>query len=312
MIYLAPIQGFTDYIFRKAYAMVFTGVDVYFIPYITVQNSGFLSKYEREVLPENNLQEKVVPQILAKDEVEAVFLVSYLKKYGYAEINLNMGCPYPMVTNRGRGAALLERPEVLEKMLDIVFSKFNLKLSVKMRAGMSAPDQVQQIIPVLNDFPLSEVILHPRTAKQLYKGTIYDLAFRVTADWLEHELAYNGDIFTVEDFKRRSDQFPGISNWMLGRGILMNLFLPAEIKGQRFSEWEKRTKLLQFHELILKLYLEVADNPGNALNKLKQFWIYFSHHFLNQANIFKKIRKLKNLDELNIVVFQVIQNEPLK
>ena len=311
MIYLAPIQGFTDYIFRKTYSEVFEGVDAYFVPYITVQSSEILRKYEREILPENNLQEKVVPQILAKDESEVGFLLSVLKSYGYSEVNLNMGCPYPMVTNRGRGAALLEKPEVLREILAYAFSEFNLKLSVKLRAGMTEPDQIQQIIPVLNEFPLKEVILHPRVAKQLYKGEIFELAFETATRQLEHQLVYNGDIFTLEDFQQRSVQFSEISDWMLGRGVLMNLFLPAEIKGSRFSEEEKRGRLLQFHKTILDLHLQHADNPGNALNKLKQFWIYFSHHFTDKAKIYKKMRKLKKVEELNILSGRVIQNESL-
>lgn len=311
MIYLAPIQGFTDYIFRNAYDQVFEGVDAYFIPYATVQNNAFLPKYEREILPENNLQEKVVPQILVKDEDEADFLLSKLTAFGYSEINLNMGCPYPMVTNKGRGAALLEKPELLAKILDTIHSKYKVKLSVKLRAGMERPDQIQQIIPVLNEFPLSEVILHPRIAKQLYKGSISDLAFKVTSDLLEHQLVYNGDIFTLEDFRQKSIQFSKISDWMLGRGILMNLFLPAEIKGTQTTEFEKRTKLHLFHSLVMEAHLNQADNPGNALNKLKQFWIYFSFHFVNQKKVFKKIKKLKKMSEINALSLHIIQNESL-
>lgn len=312
MIYLAPIQGFTDYIFRNAYAEVFEGIDKYFIPYITVNHSDILHKHEREILPENNRQEKVVPQILAKDEAEFEFLLSILKSYGYTEANLNMGCPYPMVTNRGRGAALLEKPDVVRKMLELAFSNFNLKVSVKLRAGMTEPDQIQQIIPVLNDFPINEVILHPRIAKQLYKGSVFDMAFRVTAEQLEHQLVYNGDIFTVDDFQQRSTQFLQVSDWMLGRGVLMNLFLPAEVKGKQYAEEEKRFMLLQFHQLISESHLQIADNPGNALNKLKQFWIYFSYHFVNQAKVFKKIKKIRSIGELNALAFEVVQNEALK
>ena len=311
MIYLAPIQGFTDYIFRDAYSEVFEDIDKYFIPYITVNHSNILHKHEREILPENNRQEKVVPQILAKDEAEFEFLLSILESYGYSEVNLNMGCPYPMVTNRGRGAALLEKPDVVRKMLELAFSNFNLKVSVKLRAGMTEPDQIQQIIPVLNEFPLSEVILHPRIAKQLYKGAVCDLAFKVTAELLEHQLVYNGDVFTVEDFRQRSVQFSGISDWMLGRGVLMNLFLPAEIKGSHFSEDEKRFRLLQFHNAILDSHLQQADNPGNALNKLKQFWIYFSYHFKDKAKIFKKIKKIKKVEMLNTLSVQIIHHEAL-
>ncbi|NOR75351.1 MAG: tRNA-dihydrouridine synthase family protein, partial [Draconibacterium sp.] len=117
MIYLAPIQGFTDFVYRKAYSEVFSGTDTYFIPYITLKNNGILKKYEREILLQNNPQKKVIPQVLAKDFDELQFLSTILKDAGYNEINLNLGCPFPMVTNRGKGAGILPYPEKLKAML---------------------------------------------------------------------------------------------------------------------------------------------------------------------------------------------------
>lgn len=312
MIYLAPIQGFTDYIYRKVYASIFSGVDAFFIPYITTPNEKLLKKYEREIRPENNLYGRCVPQLLIRDEKELNFLASVVKDHGYSEVNLNLGCPYPMVTNRGRGAALLAIPNELRSILDGFFQHFKLKLSVKLRAGLKSPDELDAIIEVLNDYPVSEIILHARIAQQLYKGTINDAAFQMAVKRSEHPMVYNGDIFSVETFESRSAQFTDVSDWMLGRGVLMNAFLPAEIKGKRFTEEEKRTILLEFHERILEAYLQAADNEGNAVNKHRQFWIYFSHHFDDQARIFKKIKKSKNINDVKREGLLSIRDSVLK
>lgn len=311
MIYLAPLQGFTDFVFRKMYAEIFEGVDRFFIPYITVHHAEILRKYEREILPENNDRNTAIPQILVKDEQETAFLLSRLADYGYSEVNLNLGCPYPMVTNRGRGAALLENPAALEKILDVACSRFALKLSVKLRIGLHNSEPLQHIVPVLNAFPLSEVILHPRTAKQLYKGGLSDEAFGFAAKHVQHILVFNGDVFSTEDFFRRSEQFPTVQNWMLGRGILMNAFLPAQLKGRCFTEEEQRSKLQQFHARVWEIHLQNADNGGNALNKLKQFWLYFSYHFSEQRHVFKSIKKLKSADGLAPLAARIIQTEAL-
>ncbi len=312
MIYLAPLQGFTDVLYRKAFADMFDGIDKYFIPYVTVQHSKLLPKYEREIRPGNNLYGNVVPQILVKDEEEMIFLVDILKNYGYAEINLNLGCPYPMVTRRGRGAALLANPWEFSKLLEAFFKHYNLKLSVKLRAGLDSPGQLEKIIPVLNDFPLSEVILHPRIASQLYKGPVNDISFEYAGANLEHSLVYNGNIFSLGDFERRSDQFPEVSDWMLGRGVLMNVFLPSAIKGIHFSAEEKRQKLFDFHELLKEAHLKLADNPGNAANKMRQFWMYFSNHFSDPKKQFKKIKKAKSAEKLWAEANAIIVHEPLR
>lgn len=294
MIYLAPLQGFTDFVYRKVYAQLFSNIGAFFMPYISMKNGVMPAKYTKEITPDNNLQERTVPQILAKDGDEMLSMLHILKAHGYTEINLNMGCPYPMVTNRGKGSGLLPYPEKVNGILQACSEIQGIGLSVKLRAGLESEKELEQIIPVLNSYPLKEVILHPRIAKQLYSGEIYEDAFLFANENLKHKLVFNGDIFSMADYEHRKKQFPKVENWMLGRGILMNPFLPAEINGIFLNEEQKRDKLLEFHKLMFDNYLELMDNEGNALNKMQQFWIYFSYNFPNQKKAFKAIKKSKN------------------
>ena len=294
-IYLAPLQGFTDFIYRKCYHLVFPGIDAFFIPYISVQNESILNKYKREILAENNPQDRVVPQVLVKNANEILLLAELVKDTGYEEINLNLGCPYPMVTNRRMGAGMLPHPEILEEILTVFFEKTDLKLSVKLRAGLTSPKEIKSVIPVLNRFPLTEVILHSRIAKQLYSGTINYEAFDVVKSELNHNLIYNGDITTVGDFREIRIKFPGISGIMMGRGVLMNPFLPAEIKGKCFTATEKKEKLIEFHQLMVDDYAGIMDNEGNVLNKMKQFWSYFISNFPGSQKYYKQLKKARSL-----------------
>lgn len=307
-IYLAPLQGFTDFVYRKAYAETFQGIDAFFIPYISVKNNQILKKYEKEILPENNPETQVVPQVLANNPDEILFLSHILKDKGYTEINLNLGCPYPMVTNREMGAGLLPHPEKLKELLYVFFEKANLRLSVKLRAGLNSADEIEQVIPVLNHFPLTEVILHPRIAKQLYEGEILFPSFLFAQQNLKHQLVYNGDIFLVEDYLKCRQKFPETNHFMLGRGVLMNPFLPAEIRKIEIRAKEKSEKLKEFHQLIFKYYSETMDNEGNALNKMKQFWSYFSYNFGNQKKCFKLINKSNGLSKYQNATNLIFRN----
>nr|WP_321354293.1 tRNA-dihydrouridine synthase family protein [uncultured Draconibacterium sp.] len=302
MIYLAPLQGFTDYVYRASYAEVFNTVDTYFIPYISLKNNEIPNKYICEILPENNTQSRVVPQILAKDAAEFELLENVLTDNGYSEFNLNLGCPYPMVTNRGKGSGLLPFPEEIYMILDHFYSHSKGTLSVKLRAGLKSADELNKVVEVLNQFSLKEVILHARVASQLYSGEIDENAFSYATQNLKHKLAYNGDIFSEQDFLDKQKKFPGIDTWMLGRGILMNPLLPHEIKGISVSEEERADLLYTFHQTMLEHYLEIMDNEGNALNKMKQFWIYFAHCFPNPQKVFKHVKKVKALNKYNPTV----------
>lgn len=304
-IYLAPLQGFTDFVYRKAYSEIFQGIDAFFIPYISVKNNQILKKYEKEIHPENNPQIRVIPQVLAGSADEMLFLSKILEDKGYKEINLNLGCPYPMVTNREKGAGLLPHPDKVQKLLSSFFEKSNLLLSVKLRAGLQSANEIEQIIPVLNQFPLTEVIFHPRIAKQLYDGEILNSAFQFAQQNLKHKLVYNGSIVSVDDFTACRQKFPEIDNFMLGRGILMNPFLPAEIKNMDITSKEKPEKLKEFHQLVFKYYSESMDNEGNVLNKMKQFWIYFSYNFTNQRKTFKAIKKASTMNRFKQETHQI-------
>jgi tRNA-dihydrouridine synthase len=295
-IYLAPLQGFTDAVYRKAYNDVFSGIDAFFIPYISVKNREILKKYEREILHINNPQKKVVPQVLAKNAEELLFLTDFLIQQSYSEINLNLGCPYPMVTNRGQGAGLLPFPKKIREMLDAFIQRFDIKISVKMRAGLHSTDEIENVITVLNDFPLSEIIIHPRIAKQLYSGTILFDAFEFAYQNTHHKLVFNGDIFTVSDFERIKNRFPKIHHFMLGRGVLQNPFLPEEIRNNQLLDAEKNVKLIEFHEAVLKYYIDWMDNDGNVLNKMKQFWIYLEKNFTDEKRM-KRIKKIRSLND---------------
>ena len=302
------MQGFTDFVYRKAYSEIFQGIDAYFIPYISEKNNQILKKYEKEIHPENNPQIRVIPQVLAGSADEMLFLSKILEDKGYKEINLNLGCPYPMVTNREKGAGLLPHPDKVQKLLSSFFEKSNLRLSVKLRAGLQSANEIEQIIPVLNQFPLTEVIFHPRIAKQLYDGEILNSAFQFAQQNLKHKLVYNGSIVLVDDFTACRQKFPEIDNFMLGRGILMNPFLPAEIKNMDISSKEKPEKLKEFHQLVFKYYSECMDNEGNALNKMKQFWIYFSYNFNNQRKTFKAIKKASTMNRFKQEIHQIFAN----
>ena len=176
-----------------------------------------------------------------------------------------------------------------------------------MRTGLNNPDEIENVLPVLNEFPVSEIILHPRIAKQLYKGEILSEKFFYFTQNSTHKKVYNGDIHSVETFEKTKLQFPEIDTWMLGRGILMNPFLPSEINGKTIPASEKKKMLETFHLRIFEEYSEKMDNPGNVLNKMKQFWIYFSLVFSENEKVFKKIKKAASVQVYKSEVAQIFK-----
>lgn len=309
-IYQAPLQGFTDFDFRKALAESFGGVDKYFIPYLSYGKGREIKKSQlREVFPENNESLPVVPQVLFSDQAELFDLVTILIDYGYQEINLNLGCPYPMATNRGRGAAWLEKPEALNEILQQLYAKsFPAKFSVKMRAGMSNDQDAKAVFDVLNQFPLEELIFHPRTASQMYDGKANPQLFLKAILQVKHPIVYNGDISSVADFQELRNILPEQTSWMIGRGLLTNPALAVQLKGEIFETKALRKLMREFHDQLLEAYSARLQGDGHIVMKMSQFWTYFSESFENPHKAMKLVKKSSSLLKYNAAVTEIFRS----
>jgi len=309
-IYQAPLQGFTDFDFRKALAESFGGVDKYFIPYLSYGKGREIKKSQlREVFTENNGSLPVVPQVLFSDQTELFDLISILIEYGYQEINLNLGCPYPMATNKGRGAAWLEKPEALNEILQQLYAKgFPARFSVKMRAGMKNDQDSKAIFEVLNQFPLEELIFHPRTASQMYDGKANPQLFTKAVSSVKHPLVYNGDIFSVADLQNLQSLLPEQNGWMIGRGLLTNPALAAQLKGEVFEPKALRKQMREFHDQLLEAYSARLQGDGHIVMKMSQFWTYFSESFENPHKVMKLVKKSSSLLKYNAAVTEIFRS----
>jgi tRNA-dihydrouridine synthase B len=303
-IYFAPMQESTDFVYRRAHALHFGGIDKYFSPYLLLQKDGSLKKsHLRDTAPDNCQGYTHVPQIMAGNSQDFTFLAKHLNDLGYEEINWNLGCPYPMVTGRGMGSGLLPRPNKIKEILDQSMPNVNTRISVKLRAGMLSPDEIFEVISILNDYPLFEVILHPRIAKQLYSGTPDWELFEKVSGLIKHPLAYNGDLNTTDDFENAQTRFTSVDTWMIGRGMLKNPFLAMEIKGVQLPARKVRIELLEnFHSEILNSYTTMLSGDSHLITRMTKFWEYFCFLFPNPHKSFKRVKKSVNLSKYEIAV----------
>ena len=230
---LGPFQGITDAPFRNVFKRHFGGIDKFYTPFFTgIQKDHAKNLQVEEIDPTCNDVETLTPQILSTDAEEILRFAKQCQQLGYKEINLNMGCPFPRVANKRRGCGLLPYPEMVEAMFERIFEGIDdMKFSVKCRLGYFDPKEIEAIIPIFNRFPLSELIIHPRIGKQLYKGEADVERFKALTPYINAPLVYNGDIFSVESFKRICNTVQPVNQFMLGRGLLANPFLAEEIKG---------------------------------------------------------------------------------
>ena len=317
--YLAPLEGVTGYIFRNALDAYFPGTDRYFTPFIVPDQKHALRKKElRDILPENNQVKELVPQILTSDPVRFVETAKALAEYGYEEVNLNLGCPSGTVVAGGRGAGMLADVEKLDCFLDQIFRDTDLRISVKTRIGIERPEEGYTLMKIYNQYPVSEVIIHPRTRKEYYKGEPHLDVFSELLAMSKHPVCYNGHLVTVRDDEQFRARFPQVERVMIGRGVLADPGLMQRLKSlehaQKTGEDSDRKEngmeqsgseiyrtgkqeLRAFHDTIFRQYREIFDEDKNAIFHMKELWSYLVHSFEGSEPYAKKLRKTSSLNE---------------
>jgi tRNA-dihydrouridine synthase len=308
-LYLAPLQGLTDWIFRESFTQHIGAFDKTFTPFVRVQNGEFYRPSQcNDLLPIHNTFQKPIPQFLGNNADSFKRFEDLCIEHEYSEVNINMGCPYPMVTGKRMGAGLLAHPDEIKQLLEGVFSVTKLKISIKCRLGMENTNEFEQIIPIFNAFPLEEVIIHPRIGKQQYKGEANTEAFAEYANRLNHPVCYNGDILTLADVKRIQTLTPQVDRFMIGRGILQNPFLLAEIRKQELTQKEKVKMLRNFHLSIIEYCKQKYSGDLHLLKRLEELWEYHAEGFENGHKIYKLVKKSKTLVQYEAAVFKAIND----
>ena len=176
------------------------------------------------------------------------------------------------------------------------------RLSLKIRLGRKTSDEINKLIPIFNRYPLQEIIIHPRTGTQMYDGEPDLGAFEKCVGLTDHRIIYNGDITDLKFFKELTTRFKTIEAWMIGRGAIINPFLPAIIKTGQDNFSNQVETFRYFYEELFEEYQRVFSGPGHLLERMKGFWTYFSQAFKDGRKIRKKIhRTLKLKRYLEIV-----------
>lgn len=272
-LYAAPLQGFTEAPWRNLHQEVFGGIDAYYTPFVRMEKGEFRNKDVREIASENNTVSRLIPQLIASTPAELERLAGLFIEKGYKEADINMGCPFPLMTGKHKGSGILPYPAEVEALLKELVHYPELGFSVKMRLGWECADEWRPLLPLLNAAPLRRIVLHPRIGKQQYKGEV-------------------------------DEEFPRLEGVMLGRGLLANPALAWEYaNGTVFSPDELYEKVKALHARLLQYYEAHLQGEAQLLSKMKPYWEYL----LPDADrkIKKAIKKATTMDKYLTAVNQL-------
>lgn len=304
--YFAPLEGLTDCIYRRLHHKFFPGIHRYYTPFFspTVHRS-LTPREERELPPADTLGFEVVPQLLTKSAEDFLWMANQCHDRGYAEVNLNLGCPSGTVTAKGKGSGMLTDPDTLDAFLYDVFSSAPLDISVKTRLGFTSPEEFPALLKIFNRYPIKELTIHPRVRNAFYNGNVDMEAFRFGAQNSRAAVCYNGNLYSCEDIAEFSKEFPEIDAVMLGRGLIAD---PGML-----SPGGTNVKALNaFYDELLSEYLVAFGGSKNAMFRLKENWRYLICKFESSEKLGKRLRKTTDLQEYKTITQEIFQTLPLR
>ena len=315
-IYFAPLEGITGYVFRNVYEECFGGTDVYFSPFISTTEKRRMRRKElNDILPENNKNIRLIPQIMGNKAEDFLRTARCIAELGYDTVNLNLGCPSRTVVSKGKGSGFLAYPAALNRFLEEVYEKSPVKISIKTRLGKDDPEEFIGLMEIYNQYPVDELIIHPRIQTDFYNNSPDWDMFGEALGRCRMPLCYNGDIFSLEDFCRFRKRFPQVKRIMLGRGLLAHPGLADQLAGetagevsgectenkensaQRDTSPVTREQLHHYIVLLQERYTEVFSGEIPVLFKMKEIWGFLIESFQNGEKFRKKIHKCQRLSD---------------
>ena len=192
---------------------------------------------------------------------------------GYSQVNWNIGCPVPNVVRKKRGSGILPHPKMVEQVLERLCRPGMPAFSLKMRLGLNSSSDWRSLLPVINNYQIDFVVLHPRTGTQMYRGVPDEEAYGEFLSLCQYPVCYSGDIRSFEDYSRLAAAFPATTGWMLGRGILSRPSLAEEIRQQRHLSFSL-TDALAFLDELKNGFLNEGHHKKWVLGKMKLHFSY--------------------------------------
>jgi tRNA-dihydrouridine synthase len=251
LLALAPMQDVTTLQFMSVIAR-YGGPDVYWTEYFRVHGDSRPEKWILDSITKNPTGRPIIAQLIGNDIPALVRNAKLLQQYPVAAIDLNLGCPAPIVYRKCAGGGLLREPEKIDAILSALRDAVTMPFTVKTRVGFQSVDEFDELLPVFAKHPIDLLTVHARTVKQMYRpGVRYDLIARAARE-LKYPVMANGNVHGPAQAKQLLAE-TGARGLMIGRGAIRNPWLfdqiRAKLRGEKIKLPTGRDVLAYIREL---------------------------------------------------------------
>jgi tRNA-dihydrouridine synthase B len=272
---LAPMQDVTDLPFWKLMT-AYGGADIYYTEYFRVHATSNLEKWILDSIIKNPTGRPVVAQMIGNDIPSLVRTARELQEYEIAAVDLNLGCPAPIVYRKCAGGGLLREPKRIDSILGALRDAVKIKFTVKTRIGFDSPKVFDELLPIFAKHSLDLLTVHGRTVLEMYRSEVhYDFIARAVAEMPCPVLA-NGNVHSATNAEHIL-KITGARGLMIGRGAIRNPWLFHQIRQQRRGETIFIPRGLDVLNYVRALYEAVCSpdvRESAQVQKMKKYLNY--------------------------------------
>ncbi|MFD2303303.1 tRNA dihydrouridine synthase [Roseibacillus ishigakijimensis] len=281
---LAPMQEVTDLPFWRTLAQCGGGADLAITEYFRVHIHSTLEKHILASILRNPTGRPVIAQLIGQDAGEMRRTAGELLNYEeVAGIDINLGCPAPVVCSKQAGGGLLRDRNKIDDLLghlrEVCGSRW---FTVKTRVGFASESEFEELLAVFSRHQIDMLSVHGRTVKERYQTPVHTGAVRRAVEALSCPVVANGNVVDVATGRAYLEK-TGAAGLMVGRGAIRNPWIFSQLRqsfaGEEVAEVRKRD-LLRYLTLLweetarARLEFKKDFDPGKHVQKMKRYLNY--------------------------------------
>jgi len=296
---LAPMQSVTDLPFLRLIAG-YGGADVYVTEYFRVYATSRLDKHILKSVTENPTGRPVIAQMIGNDIPALVRTARELQQYPVAAVDLNLGCPAPVVYRKGAGGGLLREPKRVDAILGALRNVVQTRFTVKTRIGFDSTEVFAELLPIYAKHSLDLLTVHARTVKEMYRSEVhYEFIARAVAA-LRCPVLANGNVYSAQ---KAADvlKSTGARGLMIGRGVIRNPWLFRQIREHQRGEplfIPRGVDVLAYVRALYEAVCSPDARESAQVQKMKKYMNYLGVGVEPTGQFLHQIRRVTTTADL--------------
>jgi len=290
------------------------GPDYYVTEYFRVHADYRIQKKTLRSITENATGRPVYAQLIGQDIPALVRVANELDQYPIAGIDLNLGCPAPVVYNKDAGGGLLRKKDHMEAIIAALRDSIPGKFTLKTRVGFESHDEFDSLLEIFSRHGIDALTIHGRTVKERYQTPVHTDCIQQAVEQMDCPVIANGNVVDVTT-GRGMIQRTGANGLMIGRGAIRNPWIFDQLRASFTGDEPAQVTRADLLGYIMDLYQEIASyayafDEGKHVNRMKKYMIYIAQGLDDEFE--HQIRRVSTAQEFQQACQSFLNNpEPI-